>query len=167
MLRRHTTYELLYTCFWCVVKKNSGGMRSAPESGPLPASAEPGTPVGSWSLTLNAGDRRCINRSTARSPASLCETVKAVLPYTLLLQTAAESLDNPVLFRGIWRDELLCQPRVSAGSSESPALEDQSFVTPDHRRFCRRGSASRSMRCTPPLSTARLRLPDRGDPGRR
>jgi hypothetical protein len=48
----------------------------------------------------------------------LREAIKAMLPDTLLLQTAEESLDNPVLLRCVRRDELLRQPIVPTGSPE-------------------------------------------------
>jgi hypothetical protein len=68
----------------------------------------------------------------------LSEVVKAMLPDTLLLQTAEESLDDPVLLRRIGRDELLRQPIVPTSSPESPALEDQPVVASHDRRAARR-----------------------------
>ena len=62
----------------------------------------------------------------------LRRTVKAMLPDTLLLQALKESLRNPVLLRRVWRVELLGQPIIAAGCSESPALEDQPVVDSNH-----------------------------------
>src|SRR5689334_1658834 len=58
----------------------------------------------------------------------LGEGRKVVLPAALLLQSAEEALDDAVLLRGIWGDEFLGQPVVTAGRPESFALEDEAIV---------------------------------------
>ena len=45
-----------------------------------------------------------------------CEGVKGMLPNTLLLQAAEESLDDAVLLRRVRRDELLRQGSVPLSS---------------------------------------------------
>src|SRR5262249_1557808 len=47
---------------------------------------------------------------------------------------AEETLHDSVLFWGVGRDELLADSVVLAGSPKTPALEDQSVVTAQHRR---------------------------------
>lgn len=67
-------------------------------------------------------------------PPRLFEGLELMLPDTLLLETAKEPFNQPVLLRGIGRDEFLRQPIVPAGSSEPPALKDQPVIAPDRRR---------------------------------
>src|SRR6516165_5185553 len=64
----------------------------------------------------------------------LHEAREAVLPDAFLLQAAEETLHDPVLFWGVGRDELLADSVILAGSPKTPALEDQSVVTAQHRR---------------------------------
>src|SRR5262245_32579849 len=66
--------------------------------------------------------------------ARLHEAREAVLPDAFLLQAAEETLHDPVLFWGVGCDELLADSVVLAGSPKTPALEDQSVVTGQHRR---------------------------------
>jgi hypothetical protein len=54
--------------------------------------------------------------------------MKVVLPDIFLLQAAEESLDDSILLGCVRSDELLRQPIVATGRTESPALKDESVV---------------------------------------
>src|SRR5262249_17884466 len=66
--------------------------------------------------------------------ASFHEAREAVLPDALLLQAAEEALHDPVLLRGVGRDELLAEPVVPARGAEPTALEDEPVVRAYDRR---------------------------------
>lgn len=64
----------------------------------------------------------------------LLECPKYVLLDALLLQTAEEPLDDPILFRCIRRDELLLQPIVPTGVPKPPTLKDQAVIAAQYPR---------------------------------
>ena len=52
-----------------------------------------------------------------------------MLPHTFFFETAKEPLDDPVLLRGVGRDEFLRQSVVPAGLAKAATLKDQAVVT--------------------------------------
>lgn len=69
----------------------------------------------------------------SNDPPRLLKRLERVLPDTFLFETPKEPFDNPILFRRVRRDELLLQPIVPTGLSQSPTLEDQPIVAAEDR----------------------------------
>ena len=67
-------------------------------------------------------------------PSGVLKPGEMILPHTFFLQTAKEPFNEPILFRGIQRHELLLEAIVPKRPSKPATLIDQAIVTPQHRR---------------------------------
>lgn len=101
---------------------------------------------------LGAAIPECLVRSAFVVPldphadrsACVGDGAELVLPDALLLHAAEESLHDPILLRGVGRDELLPQSIVATGRAEAPALEDQAVVAAHDRRLTRRPQSAKA-----------------------
>ena len=69
----------------------------------------------------------------SNDPPRLLKHLERVLPDIFLFETPKEPFDDPILFRRVWRDELLLQPIVPTGLPEPMALKDQAIVAAEDR----------------------------------
>jgi hypothetical protein len=92
-------------------------------------------------------------------PPCLLKCLKDVLPDTLFFETPKEPFDDPILFRRIRRDELLCQPIIPTGLPKATTLKDQPIVTPqDWRSHRSQGAEPRRQAASTARSASFARL---------
>src|SRR5215831_2277468 len=77
-------------------------------------------------------------------PPGVVKTDEVMLPDAFLLEAAEEALDDSVLLRRVWGNELLGQSVVVTGRPEPPALIDQPVIGPDDWRGPRRAQRPES-----------------------
>jgi len=63
-------------------------------------------------------------------PFGLFKALQAMEPYTLLFKGPEETLEAPVVFRGVSRDKFLSQGKLSGKLYEISGQEDRGIITP-------------------------------------